>query len=507
MIISIRRTAQTQFTRALGARRAFSSKNEKTNPVRGMKDRFGEENRRFQQIAETGAKLASLYGFEHITTPILEYAQVFERTLGDDSDVVGKELYSFEDKGGSRLTMRPENTASVVRALISHQRYNELPQKYYYYGPMFRHERPQKGRLRQFEQFGVEMYGLKHPTADVEIIDLAATFLKNIGLDSVTLEINSLGDEASRQKYKEALRSYLKHHVEKLSADSVNRLSTNPLRILDSKSPQDQALLQQGPILSDYLSDDARARFRFITESLSHLDLPFHINQKLVRGLDYYQDTVFEFTLPNSPLLGAQQATVLAGGRYDGLVQKMGGPADIASIGWAAGIERLALLVEANEQQHPAHRVRPVALIPVPDIPSVTRGGLILASSVTTTNGNDNNNPSHNETNATTTTTNERVGSGQVLCTATAIARQLRAAGLVTELVHLTHATSNKSQLPKQLARAAKMGASHAILVGSGELAKGVVTLKDLDRAEQKECTLEQAIGIISSAQKGTFGN
>ncbi|KAF9973295.1 hypothetical protein BGZ73_003466 [Actinomortierella ambigua] len=485
MITTIRRTVQAQLTRAVITKRAFSSKNEKSNPVRGMKDRFGEENRRFQEITGTGAKLAALYGFEHITTPILEYSQVFERTLGDDSDVVGKELYSFEDKGGSRLTMRPENTASVVRAFISHQKYNELPQKYFYYGPMFRHERPQKGRLRQFDQFGVEMYGLKHPTSDVEIIDLAATFLKNIGLESVTLEINSLGDEASRQNYKEALRSYLKHHVDKLSPDSVNRLSTNPLRILDSKSPEDQAIIKQGPILSDYLSDEARARFRFITDSLSHLTIPFHTNQNLVRGLDYYQDTVFEFTLPSNPLLGAQQATVLAGGRYDGLVQKMGGPADIASIGWAAGLERLALLVEDNERHKPRRRVRPVALIPVPNTPSVTQGGLLLNSGKidSDTNGGGD-------------------GSGQVLCSATAMARELRAAGLVTELMHLTHATSNKSQLPKQLARAAKMGASHAILIGSGELAKGVVTLKDLDKAEQRECTLEQAIGIISSAQK-----
>ncbi|KAG0239762.1 hypothetical protein BGW41_007477 [Actinomortierella wolfii] len=483
MISCIRKTAQTQLPRFIWTRRTFSSKNDQANPVRGMKDRFGEENLRFQWITGKGAKLAGLYGFEQITTPILEYAQVFERTLGEDSDVVGKELYSFEDKGGSRLTMRPENTAPVVRALISHKKYNDLPQKYFYYGPMFRHERPQKGRLRQFEQFGIELYGQGHPTSDVEVIELAASFLKSIGLNNVTLEINSLGDEASRQRYKESLRAYLKHHVDKLSPDSINRLNTNPLRILDSKSPQDVEILQNGPILSDYLTDQARDRFQFITNSLSHLDIAFNINQKLVRGLDYYQDTVFEFTMA-SPLLGAQQATVLAGGRYDGLVEKMGGPKGIASIGWAAGLERLALLVEAQEPANKPWRVRPVAVIPVPDTPSVTQGGLLSSTSKSSTGGDDRDD-----------------GSSQVLHTTVAMARQLRAAGIATELMHLTNSTSNKSQLPKQLIKAVKMGASHAILVGSGELAKGVVTMKDLDKAEQVQCSLEQAIAAILSAK------
>ncbi|KAG0205268.1 hypothetical protein BGX28_003070 [Mortierella sp. GBA30] len=422
-----------------------------------MKDRFGTDNARFNWITEKGAKLASLYGFDQITTPILEYSQVFERTLGDDSDVVGKELYSFEDKGGSRLTMRPEGTAGITRALISNKAYNELPQKYYYHGPMFRHERPQKGRLRQFEQFGVELYGQSHASADVETIELAALFLKSLGLKTTTLEINSLGDNASRQNYRTALKEYLSRHMDNLSQDSINRLSTNPLRILDSKAPQDIELLQNCPVLSDYLTEASQERFAFITETLSHLQIPFSVNPRLVRGLDYYQDTVFEFKV-SSPLLGAQQGTVLAGGRYDGLVEKMGGPIGVPSIGWAAGLERLSLLL--NDGDLPS-RMRPVAIVPIPDRPTASsnspNGSSIMALH------------SH----------------------AMNIGATLRQQGIRTEFMHLTSSSSAKSQLPKQLARANKLHASHAVLIGVDEMQRGIVTIKDLDRSEQKHCRVE----------------
>ncbi|KAF9186598.1 hypothetical protein BGZ51_001853 [Haplosporangium sp. Z 767] len=410
--------------------RCLKCQAQQTNPVRGMKDRFGSENVRFNWITEKGAKFASLYGFDQITTPTLEYSQVFERTLGDDSDVVGKELYSFEDKGGSRLTMRPEGTAGITRALISQKLYNELPQKYYYYGPMFRHERPQKGRLRQ-------------------------------------LEINSLGDSASRHNYKSALKDYLSSHTDGLSQDSINRLSTNPLRILDSKAPQDIQILENSPILSDYLSDASQKRFAFITEALSLMNIPFTVNPKLVRGLDYYQDTVFEFKV-SSPLLGAQQGTVLAGGRYDGLVEKMGGPAGVSSIGWAAGLERLSLLL--NEQNIPS-RIRPVAIIPVPD-----------------------RTPSDHATSVTDTTAPSTTA---LHSHAMAISSALRQEGVRVEFIHLTSSSSTKSQLPKQLAKASKLKASHALLIGTDEMKKGIVTFKDLDKAEQKQCRVDDVVNEL----------
>ncbi|KAG0273092.1 hypothetical protein BGZ95_011110 [Linnemannia exigua] len=445
--------------------RCFSSKanNEQTNPVRGMKDRFGEENRRFQWINDKGSKIASRYGFDQITTPILEYSQVFERTLGDSSDVVGKELYSFEDKGGSRLTMRPEGTAGITRALISQKLYNDLPQKFYYSGPMFRHERPQKGRLRQFEQFGIEVYGQSHASSDVETIEVASVFLKSLGLTSASLEINTLGDNASRQNYKTALKEYLSNYTDQLSEDSVNR-------ILDSKSPQDIHILENSPVLSDYLSEASKVRFAFITRTLEHMDIPYIINPRLVRGLDYYQDTVFEFKV-TSPLLGAQQGTVLAGGRYDGLVEKMGGPVGVPSIGWAAGLERLSLLVDDNKIPLTA---RPIAIIPVPD-----RGGSFSAEP----DNNKNNTPSvmalHSH--------------------AMSVGAALRAKGMRVEFMHLTGSSSSKSQLPKQLARASKMNASHAVLIGTDEMQKGVVTLKDLDKTEQQLCPVDDLVRTLSA--------
>ncbi|KAG0285011.1 hypothetical protein BGZ96_010670 [Linnemannia gamsii] len=454
--------------------RCFSSKVniEQSNPVRGMKDRFGDENKRFQWINDKGAKIASLYGFDQITTPILEYSQVFERTLGVSSDVVGKELYSFEDKGGSRLTMRPEGTAGITRALISQKLHNDLPQKFYYSGPMFRHERPQKGRLRQFEQFGIEVYGQSHASSDVETIELASEFLKSLGLDSASLEINTLGDNASRHNYRTALTEYLSKYTDKLSEDSVNRLTTNPLRILDSKSPQDIAILENSPVLSDYLSDTSKERFTFITKTLEHMEIPFTINPRLVRGLDYYQDTVFEFKV-TSPLLGAQQGTVLAGGRYDGLVEKMGGPVGVSSIGWAAGLERLSLLVE--DDKIPSS-VRPIAIIPVPD-----RGGSDFSAELETNNNNI-------------------IPSVMALHShAMSVGAALRAKGLRVEFMHLTGSSSSKSQLPKQLARASKMNASHAVLIGTDEMQKGVVTLKDLDKTEQQRCPVDDLVHALSA--------
>ncbi|KAG0239813.1 hypothetical protein BGX31_002473 [Mortierella sp. GBA43] len=431
-----------------------------------MKDRLGEENRRFRWIVGQGTKVATLYGFEQISTPILESSQVFERTLGEDSDVVGKELYTFVDKGNNKLTMRPEGTAGITRAFISQKLYSNLPQKYYYHGPMFRRERPQKGRLRQFEQLGIEIFGQSHPSSDVEVIELASVFLGKLGLKSVSLEINSLGDAVARQSYREALKSYLSQYSERLSPDSVRRLSTNPLRILDSKEPQDIEILENSPILSEYLNESSRQRFAFIKGSLSSLDIPFTVNERLVRGLDYYQDTVFEFKATSSEL-GAQQGTVLAGGRYDGLVEKMGGPSGVASIGWAAGLERLSLLVDDRDIPP---RKRPVAVIPVPDVdPHAAAGPSPSTAAI----------HSH----------------------AMSISSTLRRHGIRVEFMHLTGGANTKSMMKKRLSKASELDASHAVLVGSTEMQGGVVALKDLDRAEQRHCRIEDLLDELLSTQ------
>ncbi|KAG0369420.1 hypothetical protein BGZ54_010006 [Gamsiella multidivaricata] len=434
-----------------------------------MKDRFGDDIRRFQWINEKGARLASLYGFDQITTPILEHSNVFERTLGEDSDVVGKELYTFVDKGGDSLTLRPEGTAGITRSLISNNLCQELPRRFYYFGPMFRHERPQKGRLRQFEQFGVEVYGESHPASDVETIELASTFLKSLGLESAALEINSLGDDASRQNYRNALRDYLTTYSSGLSQDSLRRLSINPLRILDSKEPQDIAILGNCPVLSDYLSEFSRQRFAFITEALSSMNIPFTVNPRLVRGLDYYQDTVFEFKV-SSTVLGTQQGTVLAGGRYDGLVEKMGGPSGVSSIGWAAGLERLSMLL--NEHDVPS-LARPVAVIGVADPETASADNAVALS----------------------TTLYSHV---------MAISSSMRQQGIRVEVMYPTSTAGSKNQLKKQLSKATKINASHAVMVGSDEIKMGTswVRCKDLDTAEQKLCLIDNVIEDLQSLRK-----
>ncbi|KAF9366334.1 hypothetical protein BGX34_004259 [Mortierella sp. NVP85] len=360
--------------------------------------------------------------------------------------------------------MRPEGTAGITRALISQNLYHKLPQKFYYHGPMFRRERPQKGRLRQFEQFGIEIYGQNHPSSDVEAIELASAFLASLGLKSISLEINSLGDSVARESYRDALKSYLSKYTDRLSSDSVRRLSTNPLRILDSKEPQDIEVLKDCPVLSDYLGESSRQRFSFITEMLSALNIPFTVNTRLVRGLDYYQDTVFEFKAASAEL-GAQQGTVLAGGRYDGLVEKMGGPSGVASIGWAAGLERLCLLVD--EKDIPP-RKRPVAVIPVPDVdPSGADSPSLSTAAI----------HSH----------------------AMNISSTLRRHGIQVEFMHLSGGANIKSLMKKRLSKASERQASHAVLVGSIEMQNGVVALKDLDRAEQRHCRSEDLVEELLS--------
>jgi histidyl-tRNA synthetase len=307
--------------------------------IRGMPDLFPDDALQHIYLIDTFLKVARLHGVLPLFTPILEPIEVFKRSVGETSDIVSKEMYTLEDRNGNGLCLRPEGTAGLVRALLNAKKQNELNQKYCYWGPMFRYERPQKGRLRQFHQIGVEYLATSAPLADAEIIGLASSYMEKIGIIDFELELNSLGDDVTRASHKKALVAYYKAHEKNLSEDSQRRLNTNPLRILDSKDPQDQYLNQNAPSIHNYLSSDAQTFFKTVCTHLETLNIPYRINPNLVRGLDYYSHTIFEF---KSTQLGAQ-GTFLAGGRYDKLASFLGGKV-LPSIGWAAGIERLALL-------------------------------------------------------------------------------------------------------------------------------------------------------------------
>jgi histidyl-tRNA synthetase len=394
-------------------------------PVRGTHDVVGEDALRHRKVIETGREVAACYGYDEIATPIFEFTEVFTRTLGETSDVVTKEMYSFTDRGGEAVTLRPEYTAGVARAFISGSLGHNLPIKLFGHGPMFRYERPQKGRLRQFHQIDVEVIGAPEPQADVEVIALGAQILRTLGLeDDVTLELNTLGDPDSRRAYRETLVGYLSRFRDDLSADSQLRLERNPLRILDSKDPGDREILKDAPTLDACLNDGSRAFFAEVRAGLDALGIAHTLNPLLVRGLDYYTHTAFEFTTQK---LGAQGA-VLAGGRYDGLVAAMGGP-DTPGIGWAAGIERLAMLLD----QTPA-TPRPIAVVPI--------------------------------------------GSGVELA-ALCLAEDLRRSGHRIEFAF-------RGKLGQRLKRAARQQARFALLLGEDELAADQVVLRDLDRGEQE---------------------
>jgi len=400
------------------------------NPVRGTQDILPEEGRLYRRVEETAFEVAERYGFGEITTPIFEFTEVFSRTLGDTSDIVTKEMYTFEDKGGDQITLRPEGTAGVARAFISNGLQHNLPLKLFYRGPMFRYERPQKGRRRQFRQVGVEILGVATPQADIETISIAQTFLEELGLkDYIKLELNSLGDTDSRSAYCDELVKYLSDHQDKLSKDSLERLDRNPMRILDSKDEGDQAVVVNAPRLQDNLNDASQSFFEDLCEGLTKLGIVFEHNTNLVRGLDYYCHTAFEFKTSD---LGAQ-GTVLAGGRYDGLVDQMGGP-ETPGIGWAAGVERLSLLLDDG-----AEAKRPIAVIPV---------------------------------------------GGKAESEAMVVTEMLRKKGYRVDLGY-------SGNLKKRMKRANRLNAVAAVLLGEDELTRNVGTLRNMDSGEQKEVSLE----------------
>jgi len=392
--------------------------------VRGTHDLLFDDLRRHRLIEATALEIASRYGFSEILTPIFEFTEVFARTLGDTSDIVTKEMYTFETKGGESITLRPEGTAGVARAFISGGLAQQTPLKFFYAGPMFRHERPQKGRQRQFHQIGVELLGVATPQGDIEVISLGAHILKALNLTGeTTLEINSLGDVESRHAYREILVKFLEGRKSQLSQESQERLSRNPLRILDSKDPGDKAAVADAPRFTDHLNDASRDFFKTVQDGLAALGIAFTVNPALVRGLDYYCHTAFEFT---TQALGAQ-GTVLAGGRYDGLIKQMGGP-PTPGIGWAAGVERLAMLLPEL-----APTKRPIAVIPI--------------------------------------------GEGEQAAVQ-AITHQLRQSGYTVDLGY-------SGNMGKRMTRANKIKAVVAVILGSDEVRENVATVRNLDSGEQ----------------------
>ena len=395
-------------------------------PVRGTHDILPEDSRKQRHVVETARTLAERYGFAEISTPIFEFTEVFQRTLGETSDVVTKEMYTFKDRGGDEITLRPEYTAGIARAVVSGGLGGQLPLRFFAHGPMFRYERPQRGRLRQFHQIDAEIIGAAEPQADIEVISLGADILEALGvLRSTELEINSLGDAESRLAYREALMTYFSAHRDGLSAESQERLKRNPMRILDSKDEGDQVLVAKAPRMEDFLSKESSALFDAVLSGLDALGVRYRKNPHLVRGLDYYSHTAFEFVTRE---LGAQGA-VIAGGRYDGLMETMGGPPTPA-VGWAGGIERLAMLaVGAHDAP------RPIALVPVGD---------------------------------------------DVQDAAMQLARDLRHSGFVVDLGY-------RGNVTRRMRRADRIGARVALFLGENELERGVITLRDLDSGRQQE--------------------
>ena len=317
--------------------------------IRGTQDIFGDEQRRFGRVVEVFERVRRLYGFRRVEMPVFEATAVFARSLGETTDVVSKEMYSFEDRGGDSLTLRPEFTAGICRAFLTEGWQQHAPLKLATHGPVFRYERPQKGRFRQFHQLDAEILGAGEPAADVELLAFADQLLRELGIsDGVTLQLNTLGDAATRDAWRAALVAHFEANRDLLSEDSLARLDKNPLRILDSKDLRDRPVADAAPGIDAFLTDEAGAFFEAVTKGLDAAGVAWTRNDRLVRGLDYYRHTAFEFVTDR---LGAQ-GTVLAGGRYDGLMEALGGPLT-PSVGWAAGIERLAMLIEEPEVDGP----------------------------------------------------------------------------------------------------------------------------------------------------------
>ena len=407
--------------------------NKTLQAIRGMNDILPAETPVWQHIESLIRTSCQQYGYSEIRFPIVESTTLFKHTIGEVTDIVEKEMYTFDDRNGDSLTLRPEGTAGCVRAGIEHGLlYNQI-QRLWYMGPFYRHERPQKGRYRQFHQLGAECFGLPGADTDAELILLSKRLIDKLGLsDAVTLEINTLGSVESRQAHRVALMDYLNENKDALDEDSLRRLNSNPLRILDSKNPDMQNLITQAPSLIDYLDDESKKHFSDLQHFLDELDITYVINPRLVRGLDYYCHTVFEWTTTS---LGAQ-GTVCAGGRYDGLVKQLGGKSTPA-VGFAMGLERIALMLENLEKENPLQAY----IIPLSD---------------------------------------------KALITAMQLGEDLREHG-----VNLV--VGNNTSMKNQMKRADNSGAELAIILGDDEIEKNTVTLKHLrEKSPQENISLQE---------------
>lgn len=406
------------------------------NAVKGMNDILPEETPLWQLLESTARRVLSLYGYGEIRTPIAESTALFVRGIGEETDVVGKEMYTFNDRGGDSLSLRPEGTAGAARAYVEHSRHAVDPiQKWFYIGPMFRGEQPQKGRSRQFHQLGAELFGVSDASADVEMIALLHRYLTELEVPNVVLRLNSLGDETSRPAYREALVAHFSPHRPALSETDRRRLETNPLRLLDSKDPAAVEIAASAPSTLDYLDPESERHFKAVTDSLAAIGVPFEVDPRIVRGLDYYTRTTFEFVAKRG--LGSQ-STLAGGGRYDRLVQTFGGPATPA-IGFGLGLERLVILLEKRRTE----------ALRGPDLFLAVLGDASAKQAAMT-------------------------------------AEACRDAGLQVEL------TLKPTGVAKQLRRADRLGAKFAAVIGDGELESGVVRVKQLATGEETEVRLNE---------------
>ncbi|SEI57568.1 histidyl-tRNA synthetase [Allopseudospirillum japonicum] len=422
---------------------------QKVQAIRGMNDILPEQSARWQYLETKVSDLVARYGYREIRMPVLEQTALFKRSIGEVTDIVEKEMYTFEDRNGESLTLRPEGTASCVRACEQHGLLYNQTQRLWYMGPMFRYERPQKGRYRQFHQIGVETFGLQGPDVDVELILMSARLWQELGISqALTLELNTLGSAEARQAYKTALVAYLTQHLAALDEDSQKRLHTNPLRILDSKIASTQALLDQAPNFHDYLDEESLSHFKGLCSLLDAAGIQYVINPRLVRGLDYYGKTVFEWT---TQALGAQ-GTVCAGGRYDGLVEQLGGRATPA-VGFAMGVERLLLLLDTLAA-FPAHLDRHLDVYLVAVGAGIDEHAFLLA---------------------------ERLRSE------------------VPSLRIQTHCGGGSFK--NQLKKADRSGAQIALILGEQEVAEGVVNIKPLrHQTEQETLAVSEVAAYLQQA-------
>ena len=412
--------------------------------IKGVKDILPDEIARWQVIEDMARRLSLSYGYQEIRVPVFEMTELFARSIGASTDIVEKEMYTFQDRDGTSLTLRPEATAGVVRAYIEHNLGGSaVSQKFFYLGPMFRHERPQAGRLRQFHQYGVEYFGIRSPLADVEVVSLLWRFLSGLGLPDLTLEINSLGDAADRPPYKAALLEFLKTREDRLCQNCRRRMGTNPLRVLDCKVPGCQGATKDAPRITDHLSAGSRRHFEDAQAGLRDLGIPFSLNSRLVRGLDYYTQTIFEVT---SGRLGAQNA-VAAGGRYDGLVEALGG-AGTPAVGFAVGLERVALVL-------------PASAIPPPQ-------SLIFVAAF-----------------------------GQRGVTAGMhVLDELRGLGLRADTDY------RASTLKAHLRQADRLGAEYVVIIGDDEVTKGRLLVRNMRTKQQEELPFLTAVRSLSARLK-----